>query len=158
MAATSKQQLTDMSNVSTLGNTTVMLDQLYESYGHILQQAKKQLEAIDINEKHLESMTQEVVNNNSFVSAVSQDISKKIVRLLEQGDTPIIDKLSDIIIKRVDAALNEHLTELLQKATNDYLNSDSFKTQLFTAIASDTQVLSTRALRASIQALLADQS
>ena len=103
-----------MSNVSTLGNTTVMLDQLYESYGHILQQAKKQLEAIDINEQHLESMTQEVVNNNSFVSAVSQDISRKIVRLLEQGDTPIIDKLSDIIIKRVDAALNEHLTELLQ--------------------------------------------
>jgi len=156
MAVTSNLPSTDMTNVSTIGNTTVMLDQLYTSYAEILNQAKSQLENVDVSEEHLGTIVQDLTNNTTFVNELAQILSRKIIRDMESDSSTILDAISKKVLASVERQLSEYYISQLVEATSEYTSSDEFKQAISTAIASNPDVSDTQAIRQSLKKLLAD--
>jgi len=156
MAVTSNLPSTDMTNVSTIGNTTVMLDQLYTSYAEILNQAKSQLENVDVSEEHLGTIVQDLSNNTTFVNELAQILSRKIIRDMESDSSTILDAISKKVLASVERQLSEYYISQLVEATSEYTSSDEFKQAISTAIASNPDVSDTQAIRQSLKKLLAD--
>jgi len=145
-----------MTNVSTIGNTTVMLDQLYTSYAEILNQAKSQLENVDVSEEHLGTIVQDLTNNTTFVNELAQILSRKIIRDMESDSSTILDAISKKVLASVERQLSEYYISQLVEATSEYTSSDEFKQAISTAIASNPDVSDTQAIRQSLKKLLAD--
>lgn len=156
MAVTSNSQLTDMTNVSTLGNTTVMLDQLFSSYAEILEQAKQQLESVDITDSHVASIASTILDNSDFQRGIAMTLTNRIISAMKDDESAILDRITAKVLDSVEKSLVDTLTTQLNKVTADYLNGSSFQMHVIGAINSNTEIKDLSQLRSSLRAVLND--
>jgi len=145
-----------MTNVSTLGNTTVMLDQLFSSYAEILEQAKQQLESVDITDSHVDSIASTILDNSDFQRGIAVTLTNRIISAMRDDESAILDRITAKVLDSVEKSLVDTLTLELQKATHDYLQSDIFQANIQSSINANTEIKDLSQLRSSLRAVLRD--
>lgn len=156
MAVTSNSPLTDMTNVSTLGNTTVMLDQLFSSYAEILEQAKQQLESVDITDSHVASIASTILDNSDFQRGIAVTLTNRIISAMRDDESAILDRITAKVLDSVEKTLDDSLTRQLNNACAEFAVSPTFQMHITSAVSSNTEIKDLSQLRSSLRAVLKD--
>ena len=97
-----------------LEQTTVLLESLHASYGAILEEAKQQLEKVDITDTAIDRITDGLTNNANLLRRVSRiSCDGMIERIInETGD--VSDSREKKLIDTLAAAVGNRLGDALQ--------------------------------------------
>ena len=133
-----------------------MLDQLFSSYAEILEQAKQQLESVDITDTHLSSITQQIVDNHNFRSEIATTVANRIIRQMKDDESAILDRITAKVLESVQKSLEDTLTRQLNNVTAEYLSSSTFQMHVTGAVSSNTKIKELNELRSDLRTLLKD--
>tara|TARA_R110001592_G_scaffold52697_3_gene161676 strand:- start:596 stop:1033 length:438 start_codon:yes stop_codon:yes gene_type:complete len=145
-----------MTNVSTLGNTTVMLDQLFSSYAEILEQAKQQLESVDITDSHVASIASTILDNSDFQRGIAVTLTNRIISAMRDDESAILDRITAKVLDSVEKTLDDSLTRQLNNACAEFAVSPTFQMHITSAVSSNTEIKDLSQLRSSLRAVLKD--
>jgi hypothetical protein len=93
-----------------IGGNLFKLDALIESYSSILEQAKQQLESLELNDSQINSITSKAINSIDYYK-LSRVIPFQLTNGLEGDESLVLDKLANVIQNKIDT---EHIRSLIR--------------------------------------------
>ena len=145
-----------------LGNTTVMLDELYQSYSQIFESATSQLESIDLTDEHVKRIGTSLVEDHGLRQRLSQSVSTQLRgdmcrddgselrdRIADRAADFVIEKVKESIAEWVDIEVRRHLASERTQEMMDRLVR--MKPEVKQAIEAEAAVKQLRAVMATIE-------
>ena len=104
----------------------LQLESLHAAFSALLEQAKAQLEAIDLTDEHLRKISDRIVNDPDLRSDTAYRVSLELADLIDRHgtDTPGSGNLVHAIARRLD----DLQREVVESQIRTFLLTDSFET------------------------------
>ena len=146
-----------------LNGTLVQLETLYNSYNTILDQAKAQLEKIDLDDNARKRIAEDISKDTDLRKALSEQLFRDLRSDLQNADEAAMDSyvasnfvklLSDKIYEQVELKIDTYVKQIIDNVfTSDYIENElTKKVKENTNIA---QAIRTRIqMKAAIQMLM----
>ncbi len=148
-----------------IDGTLVQLETLYNSYNTILDQAKSQLETIDIDDNTLSRISEQVLASDVLRKKISEQFFRDMRQDLIDADEALIQSYvaSDFvkrITEKIYSQISQKLENYVKEIVDNVFTSDYVEQQLKKKIKENTDVSSAITsrdqMRTAIQSLLKD--
>jgi len=148
-----------------IDGTLVQLETLYNSYNTILDQAKSQLETIDIDDNTLSRISEQVLASDVLRKKISEQFFRDMRQDLIDADEALIQSYvaSDFvkrITEKIYSQISQKLDNYVKEIVDNVFTSDYVEQQLKKKIKENTDVSSAITsrdqMRTAIQSLLKD--
>lgn len=115
-----------------LGNTTLLLDELYTAYQGIFRSAKDQLQELELDDQQVGRVTDKIVKNKDQMKLITDGISKKVTEQIREADADdlLFNKLVEEMSNRVMTAVGEAIDDIIKDRWKAYLESDECQAAL----------------------------
>jgi hypothetical protein len=148
-----------------LNGTLVQLESLYNSYNTILDQAKQQLEKIDLDDNARKRISEDIAKDTDLRKALSEQLFRDMRSDLQDADeatmnsyvaSNFVQLLSEKIYEQITQKLDNYVKELVDNIfTSDYIERELQKkvdanTDIAKAIRTRSQ------MKAAIQILMTE--
>lgn len=131
---------------TTLGNTTLLLDELYVTYQSLFKQAITQLEQLDIRDQHIDRIAHNIMENAGMKARLSSQTAAMFTREIDTAlcsdneDERLLDRLATKVADRVIDRCKERIEDTCREAWTIYITSDEVQAQLAKQIRLTTDV------------------
>ena len=121
---------------TTLGNTTLLLDELYATYQALFNQATHQLETLDMTDQHIRRLAVLILEDqtlkNRLASLTAQAFSNTINDVIcnDDEDERLLDRLATKVADRVMDKCQERIEGTCRNAWVAYITSDEVQADL----------------------------
>ena len=110
---------------ATINDTLVHLESLHTAYSEILEQAKAQLEALEISDATISRMTSELLDSREFMTKITSETREVQRNMLDSIDASMEEALAEKLSQKVWNKLESSLENALNDRFNELLNSTS---------------------------------
>lgn len=110
---------------ATINDTLVHLESLHTAYSEILEQAKSQLEALDISDTTVSRVSSQILRSDEFIVKVTSELRTTQANLLANITTQMEEALAEKLSQKVWEKLESSLEDALNDRFNELLNSQS---------------------------------
>ena len=150
---------------TNIDGTLVQLETLYNSYNTILDQAKGQLEKIDIDDKTRSRIAEEVIKSDDLRKKISEQFFRDMRSDLMNADEALMQSYvaSDFakkITEKIYEQISQKLDNYVKEIVDNVFTSDYVEAQLQLKIKANqelSQSITTKEqLKALLQTVLAD--
>ena len=144
---------------TTINDTLVQLESLYNAYNEILEQAKAQLEAFDVTDAQIERVAERLERSDKLQEAAKEAAVTDFARSVADGELDFwrgrqfVQKISDMVIEQVKKDINEYVGNLLQEDAVTRLIDRRLAERVNDASEIKTAIEAKRALKALIETL-----
>ena len=136
-----------------LEQTTVLLESLHASYGAILEQAKIQLESIEVPESTVDRITNDLTNNSNFLSRLRRTTVEELTTEIQRNTITgsVGDRLIAHLATQVGNKLGEALQVQLDTKLKEYLESGVVEAAIEAKIGAHTELASAVETKATLR-------
>jgi len=104
----------------------LQLESLHAAFSALLEQAKAQLEAIDLTDDHLRRISDRIVNDPDLRSDTAYRVSLELADLIDRHGTDIAG--ANTLVYAIARRLDQCQRESVESQIRSYLESETFKT------------------------------
>ena len=141
---------------ATINDTLVHLESLHTAYSEILEQAKAQLEALEISDATISRMTTELLDSREFMSKITSETRLVQRTMLDAIDASMEEALAEKLSQKVWNKLESSLENALNDRFNELLNSTSVADRVRSYILGQQEVKDALEVKAAM-ALVIEQ-
>jgi len=115
----------------------VQLETLYNSYNTILEQAKEQLEKIDLDDNARKRISEDIAKDTDLRKALSEQLFRDMRSDLQDADEATMDSyiasnfvklLSDKIYEQLEVKIDQYVKQIIDNVfTSDYIENELTK-------------------------------
>ena len=106
---------------TTLNDTLVQLETLYNAYNEILDQAKAQLESFDVTDAQIGRVAEKLESSEKLQEAAKQAAITDFAQSIAENDLDFwrgrqfVSKISDLVVEQVKDEINTYMRNLLNE-------------------------------------------
>ena len=154
-----------MTATTELNGTIVQLEALYNSYNTILDQAKEQLETIDLDDTSRKRIVEDLAKDTDLQKQLSEQLFRNVQAKILNGNEEVLNtyaqsRFVEIITEKIYDKLVLRLDSYLKEIVDQVFTSDYIEQQLKLKIDKNEQLSSALTsrdqMRTALKALLAD--
>ena len=135
---------------ATINDTLVHLDSLYTAYNEILEQAKVQLEALEISDSTITRMTSELLDSREFMTKITSETREVQRNMLDSIDESMEEALAEKLSQKVWNKLESSLENALNDRFNELLNSQSVADKVRSYILGQQEIKDALSVKAAM--------
>lgn len=154
-----------MTATTELNGTIVQLESLYNSYNTILDQAKSQLETIDLDDESRKRIVEDIVKDKPLQKILSDDLFRALTKHISDADDALMETYASssfmkLISKKILETITNRIDEYVKQLVDNVFTSDYIEQQLKRKVDANRDIgaaIQTRdQLRKAMSVLMAD--
>ena len=121
---------------TTLGNTTLLLDELYATYQTLFNQATTQLEQLDMTDQHIKRLAVAILEDTHLKNRLASLTAQAFTNVIDNAvcyvdqDERLLDRLASRVADRVIDKCQERIEQTCRYAWEAYITSDEVQADL----------------------------